>query len=773
MGQAPAASNISSRLGTAWLFPARLLWLAGSFVALGLFIAGLPVRAREIHELYRGDIQAWLIQNQQGEVVLSPQSVSTAAQAGILEGDILLAVDGVAITSTEQADKLLSGEIGTPVTVSVRTGNFPPRQITVTRGSWAGGILLEYGLSDQFAVIFALASEILLTVLCIGIAVVIVRYRSDDWIALFSALLMVVVATGFSLPMVALANRLRSGTFPHWMDAWIAFGFGLLILFFYLFPAGRFASNLTFGLALTLGLWLTLGLFERSLLIWYLPRWLFISAGSFWIVTGAVALLYRYQRADSFQQRQQIRWIVWGAIASAAGLMLQIFPRLFSLNASMQVLSDFVLHPLGQMLKACLPLSIAFAILRYRLWNIELIVNRALVYGSLSVLTMLGYLGTIFILHIFFTGLSNPVISFLATGVIAILFEPLRQRLQRAVNRWMYGERDDPYVVLSRLTQTLERTPSVNEALPSITATISHSLKIPYVAIWLDQDGSEKLAAFSGAETEDLISFPLGYHGERIGRLGVARRAPNEEFSEADLRLIESIAQQAGAAAQAVRLQTELIRSRAQIVNEREDERLRIRRDLHDELGPMLAAQGLKLSAARQMIRTKPEKAEGLVEEVIQQSQQTVTDIRRLVHGLRPPVLDQLGLTGAVRDLARNHSGSPVLEIISPSEGLPRLPAAVEVNAYRILLEAWSNTVRHAHANRCIVKFLVEQNTLVVSIQDDGAGIPKNYRAGIGLRSMRARAEEIGGQLSVDSVRPHGTCITARLPLVTHGGNAE
>ena len=764
MQQAPAASNINTRLQTVWLLPARFLWLTGSLIALGLFIAGMPLHTREIHELYRGDIQAWLIQNQNGRVSLSLHVGSTAAQAGILEGDILLAVDGMEITSIEQADELLSGEIGAPVTVSVRTGDFPPRQVIVTRGSWAGGILLEYDLSSQFAVIFALANELLLAVLCVGIAVVIVRYRSDDWMALFSTLLMIVLLTGLSLPVLALANSLHSGTFQHWMDVWFAFGFGLLILFFYLFPAGRFASKLTLGLALALGLWLVLGLIERSLLIWYLPRLLFISFGAFWVATGAVALIHRYRNSDLFQ-RQQIRWIVWGASASAVGLMLQIFPSLFSLNASTRVLYDFLLYPLGQLLKACLPLSIAFAILRYRLWNIEIIVNRVLVYGSLSVLTMLGYLGTIFVLHVLFTGLSNPVISFLAAGAVAILFEPLRQRLQRAVNRWMYGERDDPYSVLSRLVGTLERTPSTNEVLPAIAETIGHSLKIPYVAIWLDEDGAEKLAASSGSETTNLVSFPLAYQGETIGRLQVARRAPDEEFSEADRRLIENIAQQSGAAAQTVRLNAELIRSRAQIVNEREDERLRIRRDLHDELGPMLAAQGLKLSAARQLVRTKPEKAESLVDDVIQQSQQIVANVRRLVHGLRQPVLDQLGLVDAVRDLARNYGGGPALEIIAPPDGLPHLPAAVEVNAYRILLEAWNNAIRHSHASRCRVQFLVEQNLLIITIQDDGVGMPKEYRAGVGLRSMRVRAEEIGGQFSVDPVQPHGTRITAILPL--------
>lgn len=765
MQQASAQPSLSTRLETPWLLPARIFWLTCSLAALGLFIAGLPLRAREIHDFYRGDIQAFLTQSQVGEVILSPGSGSAASKAGVLQGDILLAVGEIEITSLEQADALLGGEIGTPVTIRVKTGGFAPRTLTVTRGSEVGSILLAYGLSSQFAVLFMLASEIVLTVLCMVIAAVIFWYRSDDWMALFSALVLVMGLIGFSLSGIEFGESLRAGKeFPLWLDIWYAFGFGSLILFFHLFPAGRFASRFSQGLAAALGLWLTLGLLNRSLLLWYQPRLTYISLGLMWVATGVVSLVNRYRHSEPFQ-RQQIRWIVWGAAASAVGLMLQIFPPLFDLSSSMRLLYDFVLYPLGQVFKACLPLSIAFAILRYRLWNIELILNRVLVYGSLSVLTMLGYLGAIFVLHAFFTGLSNPIISFISTGFVAILFEPLRQRLQRTVNRWMYGERDDPYAVLSRLVRTLESTPSASEVLPSIAETIGHSLKIPYVAIWLDQDGKEKMAASFGSETAELVSFPLVYQGETIGRLEVARRAPNEEFSDADRRLLENTAQQAGAAAQTVRLNAELIRSRTQIVNEREDERLRIRRDLHDELGPMLAAESLKLAAARQVIRTKPEKAESLVDEVIQQSQQTVADIRRLVHGLRPPVLDQLGLVDAVRDLARSHSNGLTLEISTPLAGLPGLPAAVEVNAYRIILEALNNAMRHAHATCCVVRFQMEEDTLVISIQDDGVGMPQEYRAGVGLRSMRARAQEIGGQLRVDSVQPHGTCITARLPL--------
>jgi len=764
MEQAPAHSILRTQLEKPWLLPIRILWLTAVLIALALFIAGLPLRAMEIRTRYEGNIQVTFMENQAGDVIVSPWLGSTAARVGVLDGDILLSVDGVPVTSSDQAKALVEGALGTQVTVSVRTGNFPPRQLTVTRGSVAGDVLLKYGLSGQFAVVFVLASEILFALLCLGIASVIFWYRSDDWMALFSALIITMILIGLSLPVLAFAETLNNTGYVIWIDLWNALAFGSLILFFYLFPAGQFASRLSLGLAALLALWLTLGLFNQSLLLWYQPRLTYIALGLAWVATGVAALVHRYRRSEPFQ-RQQILWIVWGATASAVGLMLQIFPTLFSLTPSMRLLYDFVLYPLGQVFKACLPLSIGFAILRYRLWNIELILNRVLVYGSLSVLTMLGYLGIVFMLQALFTGLSNPVISFIATGFIATLFEPLRQRLQRGVNRWMYGERDDPYAVLARLVGTLEGTPSTNEVLPSIAETVGHSLKLPYVAIWLDQDGEEKLAASFGTETKNLVSFPLVSQGESIGRLQVAHRAPNEEFSQADQHLLENITRQTGAAAQTVRLNTELIRSRSQIVHEREDERLRIRRDLHDELGPMLASQGLKLSAAMKVIRTKPEKAEALVGDIIQQSQQTVADVRRLVHGLRPPALDQLGLVEAVRDLARYSSSDMTIEVSTPESRMPSLSAAAEVNAYRIALEAITNAAKHSHARHCTVKFEIEPDLLVIHIQDDGVGMPKEYRAGVGLRSMRLRAAEIGGQLSIESVQPHGTHLIARLPF--------
>ncbi len=766
----PAPAQTSpTRLPRFWLIPARLFWLAATAIAISLFIAGLPARANDIDLIYRGDIQASLLQNGKSQVVFSTWPGFAAARAGVLEGDILEAVDNVQVTSKDLAASLLAGSIGTPVTVSVRTGNFPARQLTITRSSVEGEILLRYGLSSRFAVIFVLATEILLTIVCIFVALVIFWYRSDDWMALFAALILTMSLVGLSLPVISFKQNTSSFLAP-WVDAWFSLAFGLLLVFFYLFPGGKFVPRVTMFLSGGLVLWTILELIDNSWYPWNLPRIEFAVVIAAWALSGILALVYRYFTHSDSSQRQQIRWIVLGVTASAASLFLQIIPLEFGLAGSTRVLYDFGLYPLGQLFKLLLPLSISFAVLRYRLWDIHIIVNRSLVYATLTASLITLYSLSVASLSALFQSPNNPLISFSSTGFVAVLVQPLHKRLQRGVNRLMYGERNDPYAVLTHLSGALETTMGVQQVLPVLARTIGQTLKIPYVAILLDANGVEQLATAQGTPTTDLLSFPLVYQGELIGSLQLAHRALGEEFSRADQDLIENIARQAGSAAQAVRLNTELIRSRTQIVNEREEERLRIRRDLHDELGPILASQGLKMAAVRQLIRTKPDKAEGLMDDMIQQSQQTVTDIRRLVHGLRPPALDQLGLVDAIRDMM-SHSDDHIdnglsIDFSTPSGSLPGLPPAVEVNAYRIVLEALQNTRRHAHAQHCLVKFEIDQDSLVIQISDDGTGLPREYRAGVGLRSMRERAEEIGGLLNIEPAQPGGTQITARLPLL-------
>ena len=404
--------------------------------------------------------------------------------------------------------------------------------------------------------------------------------------------------------------------------------------------------------------------------------------------------------------------------------------------------------------------------LRRHLSDVRLLINRTLVYGTLTAIVVgiyvavVGYLGLLFEEE---TG--NLVISLFATGLIALLFQPLRTYLQRGVNRLMYGERDDPYAVLSRLGQRLEAALAPEAVLPTIVETVAQALKLPYVAIALKQDEEMVVTAAYGSSVNDPVTLPLVYQGETIGQLLLAPRRPGESLTAADWRLLQSIAQHAGVAAHAVRLTADLQRSRERLVMAREEERRRLQRDLHDGLGPVLASLPLKLDAALNLLGYNPAAANALLLELKVQTQATIVDIRRLVYDLRPPALDQLGLVAAIRQhTAAYHQVNGLQITLEAPEHLPLLSAAVEVAAYRIVQEALTNVAAHASAQTCLVRLWLDHG-LCLEIRDDGVGLPQEGRMGVGLASMRERMAELGGTCVIEPAPSGGTRVVARLPL--------
>jgi len=273
------------------------------------------------------------------------------------------------------------------------------------------------------------------------------------------------------------------------------------------------------------------------------------------------------------------------------------------------------------------------------------------------------------------------------------------------------------------------------------------------------------IAAVYGAPTREVIRLPLMYQSKITGYLEVAYRAPGESFSPLDLRLLENIARQAGAAAHAAKLTTDLRHSRQRLVTAREEERRRFRRDLHDGLGPTLASLTLKLDAIRNLMRDDPDKADILLSELKTQTRGTIQDIRELVYDLRPPALDELGLIGAIQSFIEAQQSEGLKITLDTPKSLPNLPAAFEVALYRIALEGITNTIRHANANQATIRIYPRNDhNLVIDIIDDGTGLPKMYPTGVGLASMRERAEELGGTFEIVS-RDQGLHIRACFSL--------
>ncbi len=546
-----------------------------------------------------------------------------------------------------------------------------------------------------------------------------------------------------------------------------------------LFPSGAFVPTWTrWVFALTIP-WNVLLIFVpvyNSVAISQQPG-LFVAYTTLWICfmgVGIYAQIYRYRRVAGLAERQQTRWVLYGFAIWFGIILLTAGPYFYLEGLPPDAPSPWWV-PASELVwflsLNILPICLTVAITRYRLWDIDLVVNRTLVYGALTAGVVVLYFGGVVGLGLLFQPANNLLIPLLTAGLAAVVFNPLRVRLQGTINRMMYGERDDPVAVLSRLSTQLEMTGSPTDALNSIVETITQALKLPYAAIEL-REGTKPAATF-GVPTNELQRFALVHQGVNVGQMVVATRAAQEPFNPKDLRLLKNMAQQAGAAAHAVRLTADLQYSRERLVTAREEERRRIRRDLHDGLGPTLAVQALKQEEALEALSDDPAGARILLEELNTETQQLLTDVRRLAYDLRPPALDELGLVAAVREQAiQMLQGANGLRVdVHAPPDLPELPAAVETAAYRIAVEAISNVGRHTKAQICTVRFKLsnEMSALHFEVEDDGQGNTHDLRAGVGLTSMKERAEELGGHLTIENSSPRGLIVRAVLPVPVRG----
>ena len=642
--------------------------------------------------------------------------------------------------------------------------------------------LRSMDLSAGFFAGYLIAVELIFAATSFAVGVLVFWRRSDERMALFAALALVTYGSLAFIDDIDNLDAVAAGYPALWWPFTLVTFMGNIfpVLFFYLFPDGRFVPRWTGVVAILL---VVVGVCfhffpDSSLSRWLAsPPGLVLSVG--FVATGVFAQLYRYWRVSGPVQRQQTKWVVFGATMAmvvSQGVMIA-FPMQARTHVILTLISQTVLFlPL-----LLIPLSIGVAILRYQLWDIDIVINRTLVYGALTA-TIVGLYALVVggLARVFHAQEGDLAASLVAAGVIAVLFAPLRERLQRGANRLMYGERDDPYRVLSRLGSRLESTLAPDAVLPAVAKTVKEALKLPYVAIQLRrQNGFETAAAAGDPVDQTLEEVPLVYGGETVGRLMLGPRAGEENFAPADRRLLEDLAHQIGVAAHAVRLTDEALRlsadlqrSRQRLVTAREEERRRLRRDLHDGLGPQLASLTMTAEAARDLVSTDPERAQELLTNLVERAQAAVSDVRHLVYALRPPALDALGLLGALRAHADHHSDGGVRVSVESPEQLPPLPAAVEVAAYRIVLEAINNAERHAEAHTCVVRVAPDEAAaaLRVEIVDDGRGIGEDRGTGVGLSSMRERAAELGGWCTVEALASGGTRVRAYLPC---GGDSR
>jgi signal transduction histidine kinase len=456
-------------------------------------------------------------------------------------------------------------------------------------------------------------------------------------------------------------------------------------------------------------------------------------------IAAVVQLVRRWRTGDEFQRQQLLLF------ACAAALTVITAPVAVWVGGGDWIFAVTSLP---------LPIAIGFAILARGLYDLRTAANRTLVWLTLSI-ALAGVLALVIgVGGLLGRSASTPWLSWVAAGVAAACFAPLRDVLQRGINRLTYGKWTEPYELLAELGQQLEASSDVDRLLADVAAEL-RELGLQDVRIAAADSAEEDPSA-------DRVAIPLSAYGALVGTLSY--RAGESQLRPRDRRLLEDLAGHLGGVLHAQLLMHDLQRARERLVLGREEERRRLRRDLHDGLGPALAGHLLRLDVIARRVPSDSEAAQ-LVDTLRDELRDTVQDVRRLVEGLRPPALDELGLAGALRQVAsRLSSGSGIVTSVR-CDDVQNLPAAIEVAAYRIATEAMTNVIKHARARTCTIDVRIEPNELIVRVQDDGIGL-RDVPAGRGhgYRTMRERAEELRGSFEA-YVPDVGTVVVARLPL--------
>ena len=454
------------------------------------------------------------------------------------------------------------------------------------------------------------------------------------------------------------------------------------------------------------------------------------------IPLAVLSLALRMRRARDLE-RTQLQWLFLGGLVLAIGALVQF--------AAWGLALGLVAFPAG----------IGIAMLRHRLFDVELTLNRTVVFGLLTGFVVLVYVGVVYI--------ADAVAPGSGWGVVLVALAALaaaagRDRVQALVDRTLFGHRHNPYAVMAHVGRRVADASQPVDALQQLVDALRDALRLPYAAFT-----GGAVAVTSGEPVHGSRLVPVTALGETVGELHVGLRAPGEKWSTEQQAAVDEVADRAGTLAYAADLVADIARSRERIVVAREEERRRLRADLHDGVAPALAGTALQLeSLARRLDRTGEDalaqRALGLRDGL----RSTVADLRALVHGLRPPVLDQRGLEGALRQLVVGHEMPRCTADIGPL-GAPH--AAIEVAAYAIAGEAFGNALRHSVASRIRVSAEQCDGELVVAVSDNGIGMPGRPKAGVGMISMRERAAEVGGRLEVEATSGGGTTVRATLPL--------
>ena len=478
----------------------------------------------------------------------------------------------------------------------------------------------------------------------------------------------------------------------------------------------------------------------------------------------ALSLILRIRRASG-DEREQLKWFAF----AAAILVVSLIVTSPMLNAP-QIVATLA-FPL-------LPIASAVAILKYRLYDIDVVISKTVVFTSLVVFATIVYLAVVVGIGALIGRTNNVVLTILATAIVAVAFQPLRGRARRLANRLVYGKRATPYEVLSEFSDRVGGSFATDDVLPRAAQLLGEGTgairaevwvrvgdAVSLAAVWPDDAGASRTLALVRGELPPLqdptLSVPVRHRGELLGALAVTKPA-NEPLTPAERDLVTDLASQAGLVLRNVALIAELRASRARLVRAQDEERRRLERNLHDGAQQQLVALSVKVRLAQSFVGKEDERARGMLEEVQADSQSALEDLRDLARGIYPPLLADKGLGVALEAQARK---SPVSVRIEP-DGVDRYAPDIEATVYFCTLEALQNVAKYAQASRATVRLQAEEGTLLFEITDDGRGFdPASTGYGTGLQGMADRLDAIGGTLEVSSEPGRGTMVLGRIKI--------
>ena len=498
------------------------------------------------------------------------------------------------------------------------------------------------------------------------------------------------------------------------------------------------------------------------------------------VLAGVVSLALRYRRGAT-EERQQVKWLIASVIIYLVGFAASLVPTF--LGHPIQWLQDVAVVGL-----ALIPVAAAVAVLKYRLYDIDIVISRALAYGALAVFITAVYIAIVVGIGslVGSSGRPNLALSIAATGVVAVAFQPVRDRLQRLANRLVYGRRATPYEVLSQFSERVSESYANEEVLPRMARVLADGSGASRADVWL-RTGS--LLTCVGSWPEDSAARALQllvddqlpaqleadrvvevrHRGDLLGALTVTKRS-GESLTPIEEKLLDDLAHQAGLVLKNVGLTadlqarlTDLRASRQRLVAAQDEERRRLERNLHDGAQQHLVALKVKLGLAEMLLDRDPLKAQTTIQQLKVDADEALETLRDLARGIYPPLLADKGLVPALESQARKAT----LPVDVVADGVGRYSQEVEAGVYFCCLEALQNVQKYAAADHVVIRLQGSPDGLQFEVQDDGAGFdPGKVRRGAGLQNMEDRLASLGGNLDVDAGPGRGTTLRGWLPLL-------